>query len=297
MGGHKPKVTVGIPVYNGQRFLPEAMNAILNQTFRDFDIVIADNASIDATQQICLEYARKDHRIRYYRNPSNIGGPRNFNYVFKQSVGEYFKWATVDDVCGAEMLERCVDVLDHNPDVVLCYPKTRLMDAEGKVLQEYEDNLNLSDPRPGRRFVQLISTIGLAHQHQGLIRASVLRKTAMLGDHIGSDINLLAELTLYGQFHELQERLFCRRLHSESSSWDRNNIQHQLRFYDPSGKAGIVCQQWGMNRAFWSAVWRAPIAAADKLHAFRYLAHLLFWKRKDLTAEMYIWLKQSLRVG
>jgi glycosyltransferase involved in cell wall biosynthesis len=297
MALHKPRVTVGIPVYNGQKFLPGALDAVLDQTFRDFDVVIADNASTDATQEICIQYAHKDDRIRYFRNPSNIGGPRNFNYVFEQSAGEYFKWTSADDLCSPEMLENCVNTLDSNPDVVLCYPKTKLMDAEGRILRDYDDNLSLSDPHPGRRFVRLIQTIGLAHQHQGLIRASVLRRTAMLGDHIGSDINLLAELTLYGKFREVPECFFYRRFHSESSSWDRKNIKHQLRFYDPSGRVRVACPQWGMNRGFWSAVWRAPIAVTEKLSIYRFLIRSLFWNRKDLAGEIYHWLEGHVYSG
>src|SRR5882724_1578861 len=133
-----PRVSVGLPLYNAEPFLRPCLDSLLSQTFRDFELLISDNASTDNTGQICLEYAASDQRIRYSLNPHNIGIIANFNRVFELSQGEYFRWAASDDLCAPELLERLVDCLDHSPELVLCYAKTRLIDEKDQIVGEYD---------------------------------------------------------------------------------------------------------------------------------------------------------------
>src|SRR5438046_10491772 len=121
MKHHTPRVTIGMPVYNGEKFLKEAIDSIMAQSFEDFELIIANNASTDRTEEICRTYATQDKRIRYVRNETNIGVYRNFNRVFELCSGEYFKWASVDDVSGQELLARCLGVSDSNQSAVLDY--------------------------------------------------------------------------------------------------------------------------------------------------------------------------------
>src|SRR4051794_3298661 len=93
-----PKLSIGLPVYNGENFLAHAVDSILAQDFRDFELIISDNASTDRTAEICRGYAESDPRVRYVRFETNQGGSRNFCYVFELARGEYFKWAAHDDV-------------------------------------------------------------------------------------------------------------------------------------------------------------------------------------------------------
>ena len=102
MNRRKSRVSIGMPVFNGEKYLRESIESILDQTYQNFELIISDNASTDRTQEICLEYARKDNRISYYRNDKNLGGPRNYNRVFELSSAEYFKWAAYDDVLAPE---------------------------------------------------------------------------------------------------------------------------------------------------------------------------------------------------
>src|SRR5690242_6344650 len=97
MGTTSPKVSIGLPVYNGERFLAEAIDSVLAQTFTDFELIISDNASTDRTPEICKAYAEKDSRIRYYRNEENQGASWNFNRVFELSRGMCFQWLAHDD--------------------------------------------------------------------------------------------------------------------------------------------------------------------------------------------------------
>jgi glycosyltransferase involved in cell wall biosynthesis len=282
-------VSIGLPVFNGEKFLCRALDSLLGQTMGDFELIITDNASADATEQICRDYARRDHRVRYFRNPANIGAPRNFNRAFTLSDTKYFKWATADDLCGPEFLELALAVLERDAEVVLCYAKTTTISADGAPISDYEDRLHLTEGSARQRFTRLVTTIGLCHQHQGLMRSAALHKTGLLRDHIGSDLNLLAELALYGKFYELPQRLFFRRFHESSSSWARDDMTRQRAFYDPSGVYGIVLHGWRQHAADLDAIRRSKIGADDKMALYGVVLRRMMWDCRRLAGEL--WLK------
>ena len=118
-----PRVSIGLPVYNGERWLAEALDSLLAQTYSDFELIISDNGSTDDTQAICEEYAARDRRIRYIRQEINRGLAWNWNCVFEESAGDYFKWAACDDLYHPTFLERCVQILDQYPDVAWCHTR------------------------------------------------------------------------------------------------------------------------------------------------------------------------------
>ena len=298
MQGTKPRVSIGLPVYNGATYIRTSLDSLLEQTFGDFELIVCDNDSTDDTEKICREYALRDTRIRYVRNPVNLGGPRNFNRVFELAVADYFKWSTADDFWGKEMLAQAVAVLDAHPDVVLCYPKTVLCDASGQPLENYEDGLHLMEDRAEERFLRLVMTIGLSHQHLGLIRSAALRRTALLADHLSSDINLLAELTLYGKFYELPDRMFFRRFHPESSSWDRHDMKRQLAYYDPLRTIGLRRHKWHACMAFLTAIRRGPLGWKEKIRLYERVLRMMYWRRAELLwdlAEERRWFSRGSR--
>ena len=100
-----PRLSVGLPVYNGENYLAESLEALLGQSYEDFELIISDNASTDGTADICRRYGKQDSRIRYIRQPRNIGLAPNHNFVFEQSRGEFFKWAAADDLYGRDLLQ------------------------------------------------------------------------------------------------------------------------------------------------------------------------------------------------
>src|SRR5919109_5579420 len=155
MNEGRARVSIGMPVYNGVRFLKEAIESILAQTFEDFELIISDNASIDQTEQICREYAAKDKRIRYYRNEKNLGAARNYNRVFELSTGEYFKWQAHDDLCDPQFLEKGVAVLARDPSIVLCYSKFLRIDEHGNPLT-METSKVRGGAKPHERFRSVI---------------------------------------------------------------------------------------------------------------------------------------------
>jgi glycosyltransferase involved in cell wall biosynthesis len=281
-----PLVTIGLPVFNRERFVRQAIESLLNQTFRDFQLIISDNASTDSTGKICEEYARKDRRVRYFRNSENIGLSPNFNRVFSLSQSPYLKWSTSDDYWAPTMIERALEIMEADRSIVLCYPKTMLVNQEGGDSQPYEDNLHLVSDNSKERFIQLLSQIGLAHQHTGLIRAESLSRTHLLGDYPGSDVVLLAELTLYGKFFEIPERLYFRRFHEESSSWLRSSQEHQNKFYLSPKSSKVTMNRWRRYLGLLSAVHTAPVGFQDRWSLYCYLGRLMRWERSALVDEV-----------
>lgn len=116
-----PRVSIGMPVYNGEKFIRKALDSLLAQTFTDFELIISDNASIDSTGDLCKDYAHIDPRITFLRHPDNLGPAENFKTVFKKARAQYFMWAACDDMWDSLWLEKCVEVLDTHSDVVLVF--------------------------------------------------------------------------------------------------------------------------------------------------------------------------------
>jgi glycosyltransferase involved in cell wall biosynthesis len=144
----RPRVSIGMPVYNAERYLREALESLLAQTYGDFELLIADNASTDATEDLCRKYAALDDRIRFVEHRENYGPIANFNDVFRLTSGRYFKWAASDDICAPDFLSRCVEVLDSDPTVALTCPRIDGIDEDGKRIAY------VSSPGPGQGQVQ-----------------------------------------------------------------------------------------------------------------------------------------------
>jgi len=215
-----PKVSIGVPVYNGERFLRVALDSLLGQTFEDFELIISDNASTDATESICREYADRDTRVRYYRNSVNQGAAWNFNRVAELGRSEYFKWAMADDACEPEFVARCVAALDDDPTVVLSCSKTLFIDENGVPLETLDPGWNLESAAPFERLRAAIYAGGHwanADALQGVVRRSAWKRTRLMPRYQGGDKRPLAELSLIGRFHEIPEYMLLRRVHGASS--------------------------------------------------------------------------------
>ena len=169
-----PRVTIGLPVYNGERHLRESVESILAQTFEDFELIISDNASTDGSGAIAREVAARDPRVRYHRHPRNLGGAYNHNWVVGQARGEYFRWASDDDIIEPTFLERMVEALDARPDAGLAFPRARIIDGDGAVVRDYDERIMRDDPRPRERLVSVMQERECSPGF-GLMRTAVLR--------------------------------------------------------------------------------------------------------------------------
>lgn len=290
-----PRVSVGLPVYNGERFLAQALDSILAQTLEDYELLISDNGSTDGTEAICRAYASRDKRIRYLRNETNVGASINFNRVFELSSGEYFKWLAADDLCAPEFLERCVEMLDAEPAAVLAYPRATWIDEHGETLFDSDKMIGRMDLRAqvAARFRELVDELTYDEAWAGplcifgVIRSRALRQSRLLGNYIAADCNLLAELILIGEFLEVPEHLSLIRLHPDSSTWlPSRSTRRAQRFFDPKirGSARLLFYRWKHYLELLAAVARAPLGPRSKLALATYCCRLPLRRlRKKLT--------------
>src|SRR6056297_2974057 len=151
-----PIVCIGIPVYNGQNFLSDAIESVLAQTMTEFQLIISDNASTDSTPEIAADYARRDKRIRHVRHPKNLGAAANFNYVLEASSSPYFAWLAHDDILAPEYLRECVVHLERHPAAVLAFAETDFIDAEGKTIASHRYPLPASSNDMATRFLGMV---------------------------------------------------------------------------------------------------------------------------------------------
>ncbi len=229
-----PKVSIGIPVYNGANYVGSALEAILGQTFQDLEVVICDNCSTDETAEICKSFAEKDSRVRYVLNDENIGASPNFNKVFHETTGEYFAWHAHDDYYEPTWLERCVEALDRDREVMLAYSLIQMLDMEGNPLihdpqkNEYmdrhgnkfmgDDAMHIAEEAtPDARFKSVIHKVCWCLQVFGLYRRSFLETSALQRSYYGGDKVLLADTALAGKFFQVEEKLFNKRVHPKMS--------------------------------------------------------------------------------
>lgn len=233
-----PRVSLGLPVFDGDAYLEETLSSIESQTFGDFELVVCDNASTDRTEEICRQLASRDPRVRYHRNERNLGAAPNYNLTYELSGGEYFKWVAYDDLLEPTFLEVCVRALDDaDDDVVLAYPRTVIIDGEGAEVGLYDDRLDLREDSMSGRLVHFASTWRLCNPVFGLIRSEVLATTSLIGAYPSSDVTLLGELAIRGRYQELDEPLFRRRIHPRSSRQGNLTMEEVEAWFDTSASA------------------------------------------------------------
>jgi glycosyltransferase involved in cell wall biosynthesis len=283
MAQNRPRVSIGLPVFNGDNYLAQALDSLLAQTYPNFELIISDNASADRTQEICKIYAARDQRIRYYRNEMNLGAARNYNQVFELSSGEYFKWACHDDICAPEFLERCVEVLDREPNVILCYPRTNIIDEHGKLIDRYSDCFSFDSPWPHQRFHSVFTAIRMLNPIAGVIRADMLKRTRLIANYPGSDAVLLAELSLLGEFHEIPEYLFYRRIHPRKSTLASKTSKELAYWFDPASRGKVLVPRWRRFLGFFTSVMHAQLRGYERVRCYMALGRFYLgpkrWRR------------------
>ena len=280
-----PRITVGLPVYNGQRFVAQAIESVLTQTYGDFELLISDNASTDETPRICQDFALRDRRIRFMSNDHNLGAARNYNRLVHEARGEMFKWMPADDVLAPSFLERCLAALDAEQASVLSYPTTVMIGEEGESLDKDPlDRLEVHAMEPHQRFREYVEwsfhNRG-SNAVLGLMRTDVLRRTALIGPYAGSDKVLLGELALHGTFARLADPLFFRREHRDSSLQAHPQWADRYRWFDPSMTGAYRMGNWRLFAEYFRAIAHTPIGTRNALrsygHMMRYFS--LYWPR------------------
>jgi glycosyltransferase involved in cell wall biosynthesis len=281
VGISTPLVSIALPVHNGERFLAEALQSLLGQTFKDFELIIGDNGSTDGTVEICQDAVAADPRVRYLRSPTNHGAAWNYNRLFGQARGKYFKWAAHDDVYDRLWLERCVDALDADPGVVLAYTRTIEIDATGAELENYRPLRYARSGRPSRRAHEVLSKRSRCFEAFGLARREALEGTGLIGAYTSSDRTLILELALRGQFCEVPEYLFLHRQHQGRSVRVFPDARQRLAWFEPVTTSRRIFPTWRLLREYGRAIGRAPIPTPERL---RSAACLLPWMVHNRTA-------------
>lgn len=282
----RPRLTIGMPVYNGERFLARALDSLLAQEFTDFVLLVSDNASTDATADILADYAVRDERVRVLRQPRNLGASPNWNVVVQQAQTELFKWAACDDEYDPAFVSRCMAMLDSDPEVVVAYTGTVDIDEHGRRLREWDEFFPLDDADPARRFRSLVDRDHMCFQLFGVIRTAVLQDTAMLGPFPDADRVTLVELALRGRFAAVREPLFLHREHEGRSVNVHRASRDRLAWFDTSNLRSRSFPAWRLGREFAAAILRAPLTPAEKARVLREMSAWLRHSRSRLVRNL-----------
>jgi GT2 family glycosyltransferase len=275
-GADGPLVSVGLPVFNGESFLRGAMDSILGQSHSNLELIVSDNASTDGSAAIADEYAARDSRVRNFRQPRNIGATRNYNFVAARARGKYMKWASANDYCDTAMFAACVEVLESDPGVVLCYGRTRLVDESTGAVRSFDGDFQITDELPSVRLARVVTQMSLNNAFNGLIRTEALRRTGMIRGYPAGDIVLMAELAMAGKFVLLPQPLLHRRMGPRTFSSQLNEVE--LRYFlDPEAKSGAGLDRLRMNLDYFRSALRAPIPLREKRRALAFLARCAYW--------------------
>ncbi len=292
MNTANPLVSVGIPIYNGEKFLEATLESILSQTYSSLEIVIFDNASSDGTRKICEAYASKDNRIQYHRNEKNLGAARNYNLTVEHATGKYFKWAAHDDLCMPPFIERCVEVLEREPNVSLAYPKTIIIDDHSSSIDDlFEDRFNFREPTPHLRYKTFTRTPLDCNAVFGVMRMSELKKTPCIGPYESSDRVLLGELALLGEIAEVPERLFLRRFHPNISTFACTTKKARAAWFDPNASGRFTRLRRFIE--YIKSLKRVPLSSYQRVYCLFFL--IIFYIKMYLGPARWAKLLKKLR--
>jgi glycosyltransferase involved in cell wall biosynthesis len=288
-----PYVSIGLAVFNGEKYLELAIESILGQTFSDFELIISDNASTDRTDEICKKYAAKDKRIRYSRNDSNIGGAANENQTFRLSQGKYFRWAAHDDICAPTLVEKCVRILDGNEAIVLCHSMVEAIDEKGRTKWTASFKQGSYD-HPYQRF----RAVSDHHGHNcefiyGLIRSDILRKTRLQLFYTDSDRTLMSELCLMGKFYEIPEVLFYKRFHSGNDVY--KDWSGHMKWFFPEMKEKPVFPYCTQFFDYFVTIHRVKIHSYDRMRCYMTMVAWPFRNYRGIAREIIAALSVAVR--
>ena len=270
-----PRVSIGLPVYNGENYLAEALDALLGQSYEDFELIVSDNASTDGTADICRHYGTQDSRIRYIRQPRNIGLNPNHNFVIEQANGELFKMASHDDLYARDFLRRCIAALDEYPQVVVAHSREAMIDTSGNVTKLLQYSVAVDSPRAPERFRSMLSD-GWDDYTYGVIRTDVLRRTHLHCSHHFADRTINTELGLHGPFYQVPDMLYFRRDHPERTS--PYTVRTRCAYLDPRRANRLRHPAVRLYAeyiwAYVEAIQAAPLSRGERQECYR---HLVRW--------------------
>jgi glycosyltransferase involved in cell wall biosynthesis len=290
-------LTVGMPVYNADRFLTKALDSIIGQTFKDFELVLSDNSSTDRTEEICRDYAARDPRIRYFRNAKNMGAGWNFRRVYSLANGKYYKSAAHDDLIEPTFLEECIGALEADPGLVLAHSRTKIISPTGDVVEHYDLPLRLDSPDPLVRWRDLLLNDHMCFPIFGVFRLDALRQCPPQGSYVNADGMLLAQVGLIGRFWESDKFLFSYTRHENQSSQTaparlksqgfrlirRHGTLPCSEWWDPAKTHKVNFPEFRQFYEYAASVKRATLSPWQKVRAY---SLLLPWVKRHFRRMM-----------
>ncbi len=294
-----PRLTIGMPVFNGEKFIGTAIESLLAQTFTDFELIITDNGSTDLTQSICESFAKLDERVKYMRYDQNRGAIANFNGLVALARGEYFKWAAHDDVCEPTYIEECVKVLDENAEIVWVHCDSDMIDEQGV---SWLDRMPVDDEeieidglgnrkwwglprmdhahnRPSKRFAGVLLGTRWCVDSYGVIRMKSLRQTRLYPNLYGSEKVLIGELSLLGKTYQIPKVLFNQRVHPAASAYQESETA-QEQFVAARDARPFTVTRLSLLLAHFRVVRSAPISAYERACCYLVFLKYVFQCKK-----------------
>ncbi len=288
------RVTIGLPVYNGEKYIEQALESLLDQTFQDFTVIISDNASTDRTPLICRRYAEQFANIQFHASDVNKGAGWNFRRVFELSRSPYFKWMACDDLIAPTYLDACVEALDADAAAVLAYPLTTVINENGETIEKYQFNVATSSSVASKRFHDLLFGSDQCYEVFGLIRSDCLRQSQVMGGYGHADGVLLGQLSLMGHFQRVEQYLFYSRRHAKQSIREhdegdeggRPNYNRYTEWFDTSTVGTIKLPNWRILSENLKCVYQSSVSMHDKVACYFYLGKWMKRHRRFLLDDL-----------
>lgn len=269
-GPSNPRVTLAMPVFNGENFVEDALASLVSQSFDDLEVVITDNGSTDRTPEIVASFAERDPRVRYFRNSSNLGAAANYNRGLDLARGEFLKWCAHDDLIDPRHVEKLVTTLDANPSASLVYGRTICIDEDGEEIETVgAEAPELVSDNADERFYSAIVNAGTCFQIFGMYRTADLKKSTKHRPYYGSDRALLAEMALFGKHIRAPEAIFYNREHASRSINIADKVARS-QWQNGDASRGAAAEHLNLARHLWEIAgrhgdWRLKTACRAKL--------------------------------
>lgn len=268
-----PLVSVGVPVFNGEAFLEDAIRSALAQSLDNLELILCDNASQDRTAEICSDYAARDPRVRYFRNPRNLGAAANYNLAFSHARGRYFKWLAHDDRMLPSFLAKTYRVLEERNDAVLCNTVIAYIDSGGTHLGLYDSRLAGADSYlPSERFAWMVLRSHTCVDFFGLIRREALSNSLLHGSFHGADRALLAQLALRGRLIQLPAPLLAVREHPNRYTRAQARSSDRASWHDGGQGKQASFPTWHLYGEYLKLVRRERLSPTERSRCYTVLA-------------------------
>lgn len=257
-----PRLTVGVPVWNGEQFLEATLTALRDQDLRDIEVLIGDNGSTDATAAIAHRFAEQDPRFVYLGSDTNRGIPWNWNRLLARASGRYFMWNSADDVVRPGHLAACADALDAHPEAGIAFSRVVLADADDNLVGDMDDaGLDFLGLRPHER-VELFfrRNVWQAIGYGGTFRTEQLRELGGLPAFWGGDCVLAVAMAMRAPWVQVPEQLFVSRRHAaQATNLLVSDPLVQVRAYIPGFRRRFAFPQISLHARAVKAALTAPV--------------------------------------